>query len=147
MFWLVPNMEAEPFDARGAKSLAAINLCSGYWQASLQPDSQPRFDFMTTDGSVMPTRTRQGGTNSAASFQEKSAECFEELKKNIKGWIHDYTLFTKDKDHHLRILRPSYLFEELGRGLSEAKELEKHPLIADFDSFKNNTLLKRILHF
>jgi len=99
-FWPMPNIEAELADARGAKSFASIDFCSGYWQAPLHEDSQPLFAFMTPDGVVMPTRTTQGGTNSAANFQEKVEKCFEELRENFKSWIDDYILWMMDEDHH-----------------------------------------------
>ena len=104
-FWPMPNIEAELADARGAKAFAAIDFCSGYWQAPLHPDSQPLFAFMTPEGVVMPTRTTQGGTNSAANFQEKVAECFAELRENFKAWIDDFIIFAKDEKHLLHILR------------------------------------------
>lgn len=104
-FWPMPNIDAELVDARGAKTFAAINFCSGYWQAPLHPESQPLFAFMTPDGVVMPTRTTQGGTNSAANFQEKVSECFEELHENLKAWIDDFMIFAKDEEHTLSILR------------------------------------------
>jgi len=88
----------------------AIDFCSGYWQAPLHPDSQPLFAFMTPDGVVMPTRTTQGGTNSAANFQEKVAQCFEELKENFKAWIDDYILWMMDEEHHIQILRRFFEF-------------------------------------
>ena len=104
-FWPMPNIEAELSDARGAKAFASIDFCSGYWQAPLHEDSQPLFAFMTPDGVVMPTRTTQGGTNSAANFQEKVAECFSELRDNFKAWIDDFMIFAEDEKHLLRVLR------------------------------------------
>ena len=104
-FWPMPNIEAELADARGARAFSSIDFCSGYWQAPLHPDSQPLFSFMTPNGVVMPTRTTQGGTNSAANFQEKVAECFTELRENFKAWIDDFMIFAKDEVHLLGILR------------------------------------------
>ena len=104
-FWPMPNIESELADARDARAFAAIDFCSGYWQAPLHPDSQPLFAFMTPDGVVMPTRTTQGGTNSAANFQEKLAECFEELRENFKAWIDDFIIFAKYEGRLLRMLR------------------------------------------
>lgn len=83
-FWPMPNIEAELNDTRGSKAFAAIDFCSGYWQAPLHPESQPLFAFMTPDGVVMPTRTTQGGCNSAANFQEKVSQCFSSFERTLK---------------------------------------------------------------
>lgn len=104
-FWPMPNIEAELADTRGSKAFAGIDFCSGYWQVPLHPDSQPLFAFSTPDGVVMPTRTTQGGCNSAANFQEKVEQCFTELKENFKAWIDDFMLFAPSEDDLLRILR------------------------------------------
>lgn len=60
---------------------------------------------MTPDGVVMPTRTTKGGTNSAANFQEKVAECFEEIRENFKAWIDDFMIFATDETQLLLILQ------------------------------------------
>lgn len=104
-FWPMPNIEAELNDARGAKAFASIDFCSGYWQAPLHTESQPLFAFMTPHGVVMPTRTTQGGTNSAPNFQEKVADCFSELQDNFKAWIDDFIIFATSEEHLLEILR------------------------------------------
>lgn len=97
-FWPMPNIDAELVEARGAKSFAAIYFCSCYWKPPLHPDSQPPFALMTPNGVVMLTRNTQGGTNSAANFQEKFTDCFEELQEN-------FIIFDKDENQLLRILR------------------------------------------
>jgi len=111
-FWPMPNIDAELSDTRGATAFAGIDFCSGYWQAPLHPDSQPLFAFMTPDGVVMPTRTTQGGCNSAANFQEKVEQCFAELRENFKAWLDDFMLFARDEQQMLQILR---LFFEICR--------------------------------
>lgn len=104
-FWPMPNIEAELSDARGATAFAAIDFCSGYWQAPLQPKNQPRLAFMTPEGVVMPTRTTQGGTNSAANFQEKLSDCFSELREHFKAWIDDFFIFAQNENKLLEVLR------------------------------------------
>lgn len=104
-FWPMPNIEVELADVKGSTAFASIDFCSGYWQAPLHPDSQPLFSFMTPNGVVMPTRTTQGGTNSAANFQEKVSECFAELREDFKAWIDDFMIYARDEAHLLRILR------------------------------------------
>lgn len=104
-FWPMPNVEAELPDTRGSKAFPGIDFCSDYWQAPLHPESQPIFAFSTPDGIVMPTRTTQGGCNSAANFQQKVEQCFSELKQYLKDWIDDFKLFTPSESEVLRILR------------------------------------------
>lgn len=102
-FWPMANIEAELADFKGSTAFASFDFCSGYWKAPLHPDSQPLFSLMTPNGIVMPTQTTQGGTNSAANFQEKVAECFAELRDNFKAWIDDYMIYARDEAHLLQI--------------------------------------------
>ncbi len=53
----------------------------------------------------MPTRTTQGGCNSAENFEEKVEQCFLELKDSLKPWLDDFMLYARDEEHLLRILR------------------------------------------
>lgn len=53
----------------------------------------------------MPTRTTQGGCNSADNFQENVERCFTELKDNFKAWIDDFMLFASREADLPRILR------------------------------------------
>lgn len=63
---------------------------------------------MIPDIFAIQTRTTQVGTNYAAKFQEKVAECFTELLDNIKAWIDDFMIFARDKYHLLEILRKCF---------------------------------------
>lgn len=84
-FWPMENIEAELAGTRGSKAFAQVELCSGYWQALLHPESQTYFAFRTLDEVLMPTRTAQGGCSSATSFQGKVEQCFAELMQHLKA--------------------------------------------------------------
>ena len=104
-FWPIPSIEFELPDIGGSKALTGIDFCSSYWQAPLHPDSQTLIALSTPNGIVMPTRTTQGGCNSAANFQEKFDQCFTEIKEILKAWIEDFMLFTTNDSHLLRLHR------------------------------------------
>ena len=61
--------------------------------------------FYDPDVVIMPTRTTQGGCNSAANFQKKVEQCFIELKENLKAWLDDFMLCARDEEHLLCLLR------------------------------------------
>ncbi|MEM1369511.1 MAG: reverse transcriptase family protein, partial [Cyanobacteria bacterium P01_H01_bin.15] len=103
--WPMPNIDAELVDTRKAKRFALIDFCSSFWQAPLDPDSQAFYAFMAANGVVMPTRTPQGGCNSAANFQEKVEPCFIELRDHYKAWLDDFLIFAESEDQLLQILR------------------------------------------
>lgn len=54
------------------------------------------------------TRTKEGGTNSAANFQKKVSECFSELRDNFKARVDDYISFAADEKKLMRILLPFF---------------------------------------
>lgn len=70
-FWDIQNIEAELADTCGSEAFAGTDFRSGYWQAPLNPESQPLFAFSTPDGVVMSTHTTQSSCNSASNLQEK----------------------------------------------------------------------------
>lgn len=72
--WPMPNTTAKLADTKGSTAYASMDFCSGYWQAALHEDSQALFASITHFALFMPTRTTQGGTDSAANFQEKMSE-------------------------------------------------------------------------
>lgn len=101
----MPHIESELQDLRGSTSFASIDFCSGYWQLPLHEDSQPSYAFMAPNGVVQPTRTTQGGCNSAANFQEKVEPCFKDIRDKLKAWLDDFLIHSKDIKEHLQTLR------------------------------------------
>lgn len=90
--WPMPHIDSVLSDVRGAGAFATMDFCSGYWQLPLHEDSQHLHAFMTPDGVMQPTRTTQGGCNSAANFQACVEPCFSELRENLLAWLDDFAL-------------------------------------------------------
>lgn len=105
IFWPLPHIDSELHDVRGSRIFASIDFCSGYWQLPLIEESQQLYSFMTPHGVVQPTRTTQGGCNSAANFQQHVEPRFAELRDNLKAWLDDFLLYSKTELDHLSILR------------------------------------------
>jgi len=99
--WPMPQIDAVLADVRGSKVFASIDFCSGYWQLPLHPESQHLHAFMTTDGVVQPTRTAQGGCNSAQNFQACVEPCFATLRAALLAWLDDFAMHSADEDSHL----------------------------------------------
>ena len=71
----------------------------------LEEESQPLYAFWTENEVVQPTRTPQGGCNSAANFQAKVEPCFRELRAHLLAWLDDFVLHTKSPDELLDVLQ------------------------------------------
>lgn len=106
--WPMPNIDAELANNWEAQRFALLDLCSGFWQASLHKDSQPLYAFVTLEGIVMPARTTQGGCNSASNFQKKVEPCFVELRDSYKAQLDDFMIFAESESELLWILKRSF---------------------------------------
>ena len=95
----MPNLESEIGDMRDSTCYASIDFPSGFWQLPLAEQSQPLYGFITDSAVYMPTRTIQGGSNSAQNFQGKVSPCFLELKHCLKTWIDDFALHTRTEEN------------------------------------------------
>lgn len=104
MTWPMPHIDAIIQDVRGATVFAGIDFTSGYWQLPMHPDSQHLHAFMTPDGVMQPTRTTQGGCNSAANFQACVEPCFVELRDNLMAWLDDFALHHRTEEQLLQLL-------------------------------------------
>lgn len=102
--WPMPYIDAVLQDVRGSKAFAVIDFTSGYWQLPMHPDSQALHAFITPDGVMQPTRTTQGGCNSAANFQACVEPCFSELRDNLLAWLDDFALHHYTEDGLLHVL-------------------------------------------
>lgn len=67
--WLMPHINDVLYNIRGEKSFAVIEDTSKHCQLSMPANSQQLHAFMTHDGVRQPTKTTQGGCNSADNFQ------------------------------------------------------------------------------
>lgn len=103
---------------RGVRAITAIDITSRHWQLILHVESQPLHVFMTPDGVMQPTRTIQGGRNSAANFQACVEPCFSALRSNILAWLEDFALFYTSEGRILSILSQCFaLCEEVQTSL------------------------------
>jgi len=102
--WVMPHIESEAGDFRGAKYFAQIDFTSGYWQLPLDPDSQPHHSFVTPQGIYAPTRILQGGRNAPIHFQRAVEPCFRHLRESLKAWLDDFILFSGTEDEYLELL-------------------------------------------
>lgn len=90
--WPMPHIQAELLDFQGSSHFASIDFCAGYWQMPLHEDSQHLHSFITPQGVFKPTRTLQGGRNSAQNFQAKVEPCFQSIRTKLKAWLDDFGL-------------------------------------------------------
>lgn len=102
--WPMPHIDAVINDVQGAVFFAIVDFCSSYWQLPLHKDSQALHAFMTPDGVMQPTRTTQGGCNSAANFQACVEPCFGQLRGNLLAWLDDFALYAPSEERLLDIL-------------------------------------------
>lgn len=65
----MPHIDVFLIDVRGVGAFTSIYFCYGYWKLPLHENRQLLYAFMTPDGVMNPTRTTQGGCNSAVNFQ------------------------------------------------------------------------------
>lgn len=105
IFWPMPHIDSELADLLGCLFFAEIDFCSSYWQLPLAEICQAFFAIMTPRGVVQPTRTTQGGCNSAANFQQVVEPCFAALRDNLKAWLDDFILYSRSEEGHLQLLR------------------------------------------
>ncbi len=60
--WPMPNLETISTELAADTCYAIIDLCHGYWQLGLDPESQGCQSFITPDGVFTPTRVMHGQT-------------------------------------------------------------------------------------
>lgn len=76
-------------------SFCDLDLCSSYWQFSLDPQSYDACDLIASQGNFMSTWVFHGLNNAPAYFQPTIPPLFEEMKHATKTRIDDLTMFTK----------------------------------------------------
>ena len=71
----MPHVDSEILELAGSKYFATIDFVSGYWQLPLNVQSHTYHSCISLFGILKPTRTLQGGKNSAARFQSSVEAC------------------------------------------------------------------------
>lgn len=102
--WSMPHLDREMQDFSGSTCFACLEFCSGYWQLPLHPDSFSACGFICPDGVYSSTRVLQGLTNATAHFQSKVEPFFAELIANMKAWLDDFNLHSRDERTILALL-------------------------------------------
>lgn len=103
--WPMPHIESEMEDFKGSVCFAIIDFVSAYWQLALHPDSYDACGIVCPNGVYSATRVLPGLTNSAAHFQSQVEPLFAELRPNMKSWIEDFTLHSKNEEELLDLIK------------------------------------------
>lgn len=84
-------------DMRGSTCIASLNLFMGYWQITLQENSQAVHAFMAHDGVYAPSRNFRVAINSGSHFHAQFEPLFAKLRKNYKAYIDEFSYITRRK--------------------------------------------------
>lgn len=87
--WPMPNLESTLSKLQGSKYYFLIDLCNGYWQAPLHPDSQECQSILTAEEVITPTRVLQGQTNAVFYFHSTIQQLLRGLQDQLLLWIDD----------------------------------------------------------
>lgn len=101
--WSMPHVESELMDLSNSKFFAKLDLCQGYWQMPLDPESQHLFSFITPRGIFQPTRTTQGVMNGGSNFSSRVEPCFQKIRDAyeidpFKAWLDDIVTHARTED-------------------------------------------------
>lgn len=94
----MPHIDVVLQGVRGAQAFAAIEFTFGYLQLSMHPDRQYLHAFMTPNSVMQPTRTTQGGCNTASNFLSCVEPCYSGLREHLLDWLDDFALFERTKN-------------------------------------------------
>ena len=91
----LPNLESTLQNAEGAQHYANIDFSHGFWQIPLAKESQEIMSIQTGTGIYSPTRTLQGGADSATYFHDQTRERFQGRITKMLQWIDDFLIFAE----------------------------------------------------
>ncbi|CAN8061293.1 unnamed protein product [Agarophyton chilense] len=103
--WPMPHLDSEILGFAGSKCFAVLDLVHGYWQLPFHPESYIACGVVCPDGTYYSTWVIPGLTNAAAHFQSSVEPLFKKIRANLKAWLDDLNLFTKDEKALLRVSR------------------------------------------
>ncbi|CEP03568.1 hypothetical protein PBRA_009453 [Plasmodiophora brassicae] len=95
--WPMPNVEAATRKLNGMTCFFTIDAHKGFWLMPLAKECQEIFSFMTDDAVYTPTRSIQGGMNSALQFQARVARIFDDMQDHLLIWIDDLLGFARSE--------------------------------------------------
>lgn len=94
----MPHFESHLQQVSGSRFFCNLDFCHGFWQIPLSEASQEVMSIMTHIGIFSPTRTLQGGADSACYFHDTTREKFSGRVQKLIQWIDDYLLHDDDED-------------------------------------------------
>jgi hypothetical protein len=92
------NLQDELHELHGSEVFATLHFCQGYWQIPLHKDSQDCQSFITPDGVYTQTRALHETRKATQNLQSVLVVMMDDIKSNIKVWLHDCLLRAKPED-------------------------------------------------
>lgn len=92
--WPIPIIEAELSNFNGSTHFASRDICSGYRQCLLKPESYEVCGIIAPQRTFVSTLVLHGLQNSADYFHSTIPPLFDNMRHAIKPWIDDFTLHT-----------------------------------------------------
>ncbi len=123
--WPMPNMEAVANQLQGSKFFFSLDAFKGFWLMGLHEECQEMFSFMTDEAVYTPTRSFQGGLNSALQFQARMCKIYQDMPDEfLKVWIDDFLGHAETNAQLLeRLERVFQRAEEYGVKFSAVKSI------------------------
>jgi Reverse transcriptase (RNA-dependent DNA polymerase) len=90
--------------SRDLPFFATFDLSQGYWQLSLDADSQDCQSFITPDGVFTPTRVLHGTTNAVPHMQACMQGILGDLSDSILAWLDDLLMHAIDENALRKLL-------------------------------------------
>ncbi|XXQ36816.1 Integrase catalytic domain-containing protein [Plasmodiophora brassicae] len=111
--WPMPHQEAILRNLAGSRFWFKLDAFKGFWMMPLDEACQEIFSFMTDKGVYKPTRSMQGGMNSAPQYQGRMFEVFGELMfHKLIIWIDDLMGHAQREDDWFRTLERTLMLAE-----------------------------------
>ena len=121
-FWPMPQLETLLSKLTGSKFFFTIDLCHGYWQIPLDPESQECQSFQTAEEVLTPTRVLHGQTNAVFYFQFVVGDKIRDHIDRILQWLDDLLGHASTVKELLELLRQFFaICKEFGMKLHAKK--------------------------
>jgi hypothetical protein len=95
--WPMPKLQDGLHELHGSEVFATLDFCQGYWQIPLRKYSQECQSFIRPNGVYTPTHVQHGTRRDMQHLQSVLDFMMNNIKSNIKAWLHDCLLHTKSE--------------------------------------------------